>query len=331
MSFLNNLKRDALNTAQGLEPQNLLQAFLHPGRTVGGIADFYGQLARHPVRTFENAPLSTALGFAPGVGPLAKLAKLRMLDAGVLPADAAFADVASVPKTSFDIPSESGFGVSIGDVPVANMLDAIKRGPQFNMPDVSTPEAADALFSAGQPDTALPTAYGSHPMQNPQDVLDTFLHEAHPATWMDPKQVPLDALSSTNPIKTQDFVGSEINQLGPVDPGNVDPTQSYLNKALGAGFDHTLSADTLAGIGPTGFMDTFRSSTNNGNWNTPFHNIMNGSPGSRGSGALRSDTGPPNASYGSLQDMDPAAKLRLLQQLLMRAYGNGMGPGSSLN
>jgi hypothetical protein len=206
VSFLSNLKRDALNSLRGLEPQNLAQAFIHPGRTLEGIGDFYGQFAQHPIRTFENQPVSTALGFVPGVGPLAKLAKLRMaaetgdlsllgegaangglqdLMRSVNPVDSSFADVMQTPSTSWSLPSENGFGIA-NQAPTSAIQSAIARGPQFST-DLLDSEARSSLLPEG-PQPLNP----NDAVNSPYDVYNHF--NADWEAYLNPDQPDLGML-----------------------------------------------------------------------------------------------------------------------------------------
>jgi len=256
MSFLNNLKRDALGTLQGLEPQNLLAALMHPGRTLGGMADFYGQLARHPIGTFENAPISSLLGVAPGVGVLGKLAKFRAFeDAGAFgaldpktlrsPAEMTFADVSKAPPTSFDIMGESGYGESLVP-PVGSMLDAIKQGPQFSgIPDsvVMSPEGQH-MMSSWNPEGPNPVSPNQPGITSPQDVYDM----ANTADYVNPDAPNMNLM-----------MDNHMKSIGPEDQQYQDYLDSLPEasgaQSYGQGLDYgNMTLEDFQNAGITGAM-----------------------------------------------------------------------------
>lgn len=243
MSFLHNLKRDALNTVRGLEPQNLLQTFLHPGRTIGGMADFYSQLAHHPIGTFEQAPLSTALGFAPGVGPLAKLARLRMVGgAGALSA----ADIAGLEASILKSPT-STFGDFSGVLksPVDVTFAGVSKAPDTTW----THPLETYIRRQRELDPGATVMGGENFPHAPNDTyifgesgdadftqLDQNYVAKNLAKWLDPTNLTNSTKSWKSLLKNEGsllpegpFSSAEHGPTNPYDIYDVANTADYIN------------------------------------------------------------------------------------------------------
>lgn len=220
MSFFNNLKRDAVNTVRGLSPSNIVGAITHPDRTIQNMMDFYGQLGRHPIRTFENTPISAALGVAPVLGPAAKLARLKT--AGMIPpADAAFMDVMEAPPTSWSLPSENGFGVSqVADT--QSLMNAIGRG------SMGTPRWTDVLKGNDATASSLlpegPVNMLDEGLHTPEDVFDV----ANTADYINPDSPDLGLLMNNHLKATQDmgipdYALGDVPEASGLDYAHLEP------------------------------------------------------------------------------------------------------------
>lgn len=234
MSFFGNLKRDAIGTVKGLNPANLVSAITHPDRTIANMIDFYGQLGRHPIRSFENAPISSALGIAPVVGPAARLARLKVAGS-IPPADAAFADVMQAPRTSWSLHSENGFGVSLPDVPSSSILDAIGRGSDISRDYVNfatTTNFNKLSYPREGPYAALEGAMEQMDLRSPhlfpetpEDVFDI----ANTADYINPDAPDLGLLMNNHLKATQDmgipdYALGDVPEASGLDYAHLEPS-----------------------------------------------------------------------------------------------------------
>lgn len=221
MSFFSNLKRDAIGTVKGLNPVNIVSAITHPDRTIANMIDFYGQLGRHPIRSFENAPISSALGIAPVVGPAARLARLKIAGS-IPPADAAFADVLEAPQTSWSIGSENGFGVAASNFPQENLFSALNAGP------MATPRWTDILKNSDELSSQIlpegPVNMLDQGLSTPEDIFDV----ANTADYINPDAPDLGLLMNNHLKATQDmgvpdYALGDVPEASGLDYASLDP------------------------------------------------------------------------------------------------------------